>query len=190
MSPKVINLSLKDKKFLLELARKAIEAGLKNVPLKIDIKTIPERLKKKMCSFVTLTIDGNLRGCIGKLIPIKPLYLDVLENAEGAAFHDPRFCPLSREEFKKVKIEISILGPPQKIFYKDTKQLLGFLKKKKPGVILKKGFREATFLPQVWEELADPIEFLSHLSLKAGLLKDDWKEGAEIYIYYVEKISE
>lgn len=172
---------------LLQLARKTIEYYLKNKELKI-----PEELKKKYsekkASFVTLTKNKELRGCIGSLYPKQELWKDVKENVINATFHDPRFNPLTKQELEKIKIEISILTIPKKINFKDEKELLNKINKNM-GIILKKGFGTSTFLPQVWEEISDKKAFLEQLSLKAGLDKDAWK-NAEIYSYEVEKMRE
>jgi AmmeMemoRadiSam system protein A len=116
------------------------------------------------------------------------LWKDVVENAVNAGFSDFRFFPLNKSELKKIKIEVSVLTEPKKLEFKNEKELLEKLNKSM-GVILKKGFYTSTFLPQVWEELPNKIEFLEHLSLKAGLNKDAWK-NAEIFYYNVEIFRE
>jgi len=174
-------------KELLILAREAIKSGFDNKELKI-----PENIKKKnsekKASFVTLTKNGQLRGCIGSLYPHQELYKDVVENALHAAFDDYRFTPLKKSEFHEIKIEVSVLSIPKKIQFKNEKELLNKIEKNM-GIILKKGFNSATFLPQVWEEIPDKIDFLEELSLKAGMKKDDWKTS-EVYSYRVEKVKE
>jgi AmmeMemoRadiSam system protein A len=179
---------IKNKKLILNLARDAIQAKLENRELKTG--EIPDELKEERGTFVTLTIAGQLHGCIGHILPVQELYRDVIDNAQSAAFSDPRFPPLTKEEFKKVKIEVSILDLPQKFNYKSPDELIARLAQDKPGVILRKGPHQATFLPQVWEELPDAKEFLTHLCLKAGLDPEDWEEKTEISIYNVEKIEE
>ena len=183
-----LKLNTEDKKFLLELAREAIEAKLESREVRIP-ETIPENLQEKRGAFVTLTIDGKLRGCIGHLLPTQALYQDVIENARAAAFDDPRFAPLTADEFQRIKIEISALDLPQKFASKSPQDLLNFLAKNRPGVILKKGQHRATFLPQVWEDLPEPAEFLSHLCLKAGLPPDEWARGVEIETYRVTRLG-
>ncbi|MEM3088803.1 MAG: AmmeMemoRadiSam system protein A, partial [Candidatus Bathyarchaeia archaeon] len=110
-----MNLNEKEKKMLLDLAKKTIESELGHTKFKIEKEKIPSRLREKKATFVTLTIDGQLRGCMGHLLPSRELYLDVIENAKAAAFYDPRFLPLRKDEFSKIQIEISILSLPQKI---------------------------------------------------------------------------
>lgn len=172
---------------LLQLARKTIEYYLDNKELKIP-EELKKKYSKKQACFVTLTKNKELRGCIGSLYPKQELWKDIQENAINAAFHDFRFNPLTKEELKKIKIEISILTIPKKINFKNEKELLKKINKKM-GIILKKGFNNSTFLPQVWEEILDKQDFLEQLSLKAGLDKNAWK-NAEIYSYEVEKMRE
>lgn len=179
-------------KFLLKLARDAIKNRLfTGRNLKIDESKINEQLKENRGVFVTITIGSQLRGCIGHIVPVQELYKDVAENAINAAFDDPRFYPLSKDELDLIKIEISILSLPQKIDYKNTQDLLSKITPLKDGIILKKGFFQATYLPQVWEDLTDKNAFLSSLCLKAGLPSDEWKTGTlEVSRYSVEKFEE
>ncbi len=172
---------------LTQLARSALESEFLNkdfIP--------PEEIKKKysrLCAcFVTLKKDGELRGCIGSLAPLNPLWKDVCKNAVSAAFYDPRFLSLTKKELPKIKVEVSVLSENKKLNYKDEKDLLKKINNRM-GIILEKNNRTATFLPQVWEEVHDKIKFLEYLSLKAGLEKDAWKT-AEIYYYTVEKFEE
>ncbi|MFA5993308.1 MAG: AmmeMemoRadiSam system protein A [Candidatus Pacearchaeota archaeon] len=173
---------------LTQIARKTIELSFKGKTLELDKQTKEEYKEKRAC-FVTLTNKSNndLRGCIGSLIARQELWKDVQENALNAAFRDPRFTPLSESELDKIKLEVSILSPSKKLEYKDEKDLLNKINHKM-GLVLKKGFYSATFLPQVWSQLPEKIEFLQHLSLKAGLNKDAWKT-ADIF-YYTVKIEE
>jgi len=171
---------------LLILAREVIRAKLENKDYDLDF--ISREFKEKRGVFTTLTKSGELRGCIGFIQPIKSVYDSVKENALNAAFHDPRFKPLQKAELKDIKIEISILTLPTKVEFKEPKELLQKLKSH-PGVILEKSGHQATFLPQVWQELPDPTEFLEHLSWKAGLTTEAWK-SANISVYTVEKFEE
>jgi uncharacterized protein len=179
-----------EKLFLLDLARSSINYYLKNNKfIGTDIETLPsEQVKKELACFVTLTIDNNLRGCIGHLEAIQPLYLDIIENAVSAALNDYRFPQVSLEELEKIKIEISILTKPEILEYSSEADLLNKLQSK-PGVILSKNGYQSTFLPQVWEDLTDPKDFLEHLAIKAGLDRDEWKD-AEYKIYNVIKFQE
>jgi len=179
--------------FLLSLARRSIKHFLETHDyLKISETNLPSpELSKKQGTFVTLTIDEALRGCIGNIEPLNPIYQDILENAVSSAFYDPRFLPLSKDEFNHVKIEISLLSIPQKLDYKNSTELLEKLSHAKPGVILQKEMNKATFLPQVWEELPSALDFLSQLCLKAGLSADEWIMGElEVKSYTAEVFHE
>ena len=175
-----------NKKWLLGLARRAIESEFGGKKLKVF--SIPAEFRQKKACFVTLTKNGELRGCIGHLVSVQELYRDVIENARRAALMDYRFGPVDRAELPEIEIEISVLDQPQKYNYVNPGKLINYLAKNRPGVILKKGFNQATYLPQVWEELRTPEEFMGNLCLKAGLPFDEWKRVGEIEVYGVEKI--
>lgn len=179
--------SKEDKKFLLSLARKSIEYFMeKRELMHVDQEKINDKLKKKKGVFVTLEKHDMLRGCIGNIQPVEPLYLGVIKNAVAAAFYDPRFYPLQHEELKDLEIEISVLSEPKKIEYKNSDDLLKKIKAGKDGIIIKLGNRTATFLPQVWDKLKQKELFLSELCLKAGLRPDEWKKGKiDVYRYNV-----
>ena len=167
---------------LTELAHKTLEAHFQNKGFEPDKKTKEEYKGRKAC-FVTLTKDGDLRGCVGSLEARQELWRDVIENAISAGFYDSRFLPLRKEELKKVRIGVSVLSAPKKLDYKNAEDLLKKINKKM-GIILKKDFHSATFLPQVWEQISDKTNFLEQLSLKAGLNRDAWKT-ADISFYTV-----
>ena len=142
-------------------------------------------------TFVTLKIANRLRGCIGNISPTESILAGVRRNALNAAFHDPRFSPLPDDELDLVDIEISILTEPQPLEYSDATDLIAKLRANVDGVIIRKGSAGATFLPQVWEQLPRPEEFLAHLCLKAGLPADAWqKTGLEVLTYQVEYFEE
>lgn len=179
-------------KHLLNLARETIKNELdkKKIP-PIDWENISDKFKENLGTFVTLTIDGNLRGCIGHIIPRETLIEGVKENSINAAFRDPRFPPLAKREFEKIEIEVSILTYPEELTYKDGEDLLNKLRPGTDGVIIKKDFYEATFLPQVWEQLPSKEEFLSHLCMKAGLPANSWKEEKlHVSTYQVQAFEE
>lgn len=184
-------MNLIERNILLKIARAAIESPLSGKDQsEVLPEDLPPTLKKRGASFVTLTINGNLRGCIGNLTAVQPLYQDVAENAVSAAFNDPRFPPLSKEELSQITIEISVLSQPVSFHYGATAELVSYLQKNKPGLILQKGFHQATFLPQVWEDLPAPADFLAHLCLKAGLTADEWQKGQlRVFTYTVENFS-
>jgi AmmeMemoRadiSam system protein A len=180
-------------KYLISLARHTIEEKLtgKKSTLKDFMKNLPSKFYEKRGTFVTLTINGMLRGCIGHIIPQESVVDGVKENALNAAFRDPRFSPLRREELNKIRIEVSILTTPEPLEYEDAKDLLSKLRPGIDGVIIKKGFHQATFLPQVWEQLPNKEEFLTHLCIKAGLDGDAWrKEKLEVLTYQVQAFEE
>jgi len=176
---------------LLQIAKDAILSKFDG--RKIDreglIKRYPELLKKGAV-FVTIKERGALRGCIGSLIAHRPLIDDLVENAKSAAFKDPRFMPLSREEAEDIELEISILTPYQRVEYRDVEDLKKKIRPKVDGVVLKLNGYQATFLPQVWEDLSDFDTFFAHLCLKAGINPQGCLEAhPEIYTYQVEKVE-
>ncbi|MEM4499901.1 MAG: AmmeMemoRadiSam system protein A [Candidatus Woesearchaeota archaeon] len=186
---RVIKLNDEKKKLLLDLARKSIEYYLTHGKI-MQYKTDDEELNLKKGVFVTLTKHGLLRGCIGYLEGIKPLYQEVIENAVNAAFFDPRFEPLEKEELDEIDIEISILTEPKPLYYENSSDLLNKLSMDM-GVIIEHYGRTATFLPQVWEDLPNKELFLSELCRKAGLSPDTWKKSKiKVYIYRAEKFKE
>ncbi len=180
-------------KFLLKLARQTItqylETGEVPEPKPEDVPS--KKLTEKGACFTTLYDGDNLRGCIGSLERERPLVFDLIDNAVNAAIRDPRFHPLEKEELEKVKISISVLTEPEKKDFKSTEELLDFLVPGKHGLIIKKGWARATFLPVVWETLKTKEEFLSHLCMKAGLNADAWKEkGMEYFVYEAQEFTE
>jgi len=185
-------LSEDEGKYLLGVARKTIRNRLFDLEKPhIDRKEMPEVFRKRLGTFVTINMEGYLRGCIGHIIPREALIDGIRENAINAAFRDPRFPPLTKDEFDRIEIEISILTPPKKLSYTDAKDFLEKLRSGIDGLIIKKGSCEATFLPQVWEQLPKKEEFLSHLCLKAGLPADSWKtEKLQVSTYQVQAFEE
>ncbi len=175
---------------LLRLARQSIEQALRGQPPRLPADLDP-RLLEPGAVFVTLTLAGALRGCIGSLVAHRPLAEDVQQNALAAAFDDPRFSPLTADELPHVHIEISLLTPYRPLAYRDADELLRLLRPGIDGVLLESGWHRATFLPQVWEHFSDPQEFLAHLCLKAGLPANAWRwPQTRIYVYQVEKFEE
>ena len=149
---------------LLTIARESICNAIKNMPSKkIDLQYLPEALQAKGASFVTLTLQGNLRGCVGALTAYHALALDVSEHAVAAAVDDYRFSPVKEEEIPDLIIEISRLTEPVHLAYSIPNELPGKLQARKDGVILRYGSKRATFLPQVWDSLPFAEDFLSHL---------------------------
>jgi AmmeMemoRadiSam system protein B/AmmeMemoRadiSam system protein A len=177
---------------LVRLARQTIAEKLGKSSIKADPEDLKETaFQARRGTFVTLTIDKQLRGCIGNLDPGESILAGIKRNAINAAFHDPRFPPLKPAELDRVDIEVSILTEPYPLEYRDSKDLLAKLRVNVDGVILRKGSASATFLPQVWEQLPRPEEFLSHLCLKAGLSADTWRKShLEVLTYQVQYFEE
>lgn len=159
--------------------RESFQSMEKNVP---TIGNSPELLEKR-ATFVTLTKGGALRGCIGMLEACRPLAEDVAENAKAAAFHDPRFPPVTREEFDQIEFHISVLSPPEEIRFSSEADLLEQIRPGTDGLILQEGMRRGTFLPSVWEELPDKEVFWMHLKMKAGLPTDYWSDTLRVFRY-------
>jgi len=186
------SLSQKQGQVLVKLARKTIMQQLGQKISPDESRHLSDALKdrffKKRCgTFVTLKIDGRLRGCIGSLTANESIHTGIIKNALNAAFADPRFLPLTADEFEHVDIEISILTKPQPLEYTDYSDLLSKLRVNVDGVIIRKGRAVATFLPQVWKQLPEPQKFLSHLCAKAGLSVDSWKNTKlEVSTYQVQ----
>jgi AmmeMemoRadiSam system protein A len=172
---------------LLPIARAAISQVL-SVPYSAD-ETAPWLAEHGAC-FVTLTQDGELRGCIGSLQAHRPLLADVKSNAVSAALHDPRFTPLTVDELAITTVEISLLSTTQEMSVRDEADALAQLRPDIDGIIFEYGRYRSTFLPQVWESLAQPRQFLGMLRRKAGLPDDFWAEGVKLSRYTVTKWSE
>lgn len=176
---------------LLKIAHQAISDSF-NRTSTLDkqalLQAYPEFAKPK-ATFVTLTLDHQLRGCIGSLIAYRPLLDDLIHNAQAAAFDDPRFYPLSPEEFSRVKIEISLLSDPKPIMYENIDDLKRKVEVGIDGIILQKESHKATFLPQVWEQLPTFELFFSHLCQKAGLVPECLASHPDIWHYKVEKVK-
>jgi len=172
-----------DKQTLLQLARQSIEDSLNNSWQQVLASDYDSKLQVEAACFVTLTIKGNLRGCIGHLSAMQPLVLDVYENARSAAFNDPRFAPLTTSELKQVDIEISVLTPAQAMSFVDEADLLQQIRPGVDGLILEDMGRRGTFLPSVWEQLPDRQQFWQHLKLKASLPLNHWSDSVKVWRY-------
>jgi AmmeMemoRadiSam system protein A len=145
---------------LLAAAAQAIEFALKHgrAP-KISVDDVPRELQQHRATFVTLTLNNRLRGCVGTLSPRQPLIADTAANGYAAAFHDPRFPALMPSENERINLSVTLLGPETELSFTDEAALLG---------------KRAVFLPQVWKNLSDPADFLVELKLKAGWTRDHW----------------
>ena len=175
----------------LDIAKKSIEDALYHrhtIEREKIVEAYPE-LGEKGAVFVTLNLHGGLRGCIGSLTAYRPLIDDLIDNACSAAFKDPRFFPLSLQEFDDVEIEVSLLSPPEVVEYSSIADLKAKVRPGIDGVVLTLYGRRATFLPQVWDELPDFDLFFSHLCQKAGLESSCLAEHPKIELYQVEKMK-
>jgi AmmeMemoRadiSam system protein A len=188
----VQNLTQAEQVLLLNIARQAIENAVQGQPLpELNRDALPPPLMALGASFVTLTIEGRLRGCIGTLDAYQPLAQDVQEHAVAAALQDFRFPPVKLAELSLIRIEVSALTPRTPLTYSGPQDLLAKLRPGVDGVILQDGLRKATFLPQVWEQLPDPVEFLTHLCMKMGAPGDRWqKKSLDVFIYQVQEFQE
>jgi len=180
---------------LLKLARQTIKdkLGAAAEPASADLLAAlnDDRFSLPCGTFVTLKIKGQLRGCIGNLTSTDTVLVGVRRNAVNAALRDPRFSPLSIDELARTQIEVSILSEPQPLTYRGGQDLVQKLCPHVDGVIIRKGHASATFLPQVWEQLPRPEDFLTHLCRKAGLPSDAWKNSElEVLTYQVQYFEE
>lgn len=172
---------------LLRVARESIAHGLRHGrPLLTDADYYPPALRVPRASFVTLEIDGELRGCIGTLEAHRPLLEDVAANAFNAAFRDPRFPPLHTEELPRLDIHISVLSAPEPLEFDNEGDLIAQLRPGADGLILSAPGHRGTFLPSVWDALPRPEEFLRQLKRKAGLPADYWSADIAVERYTAE----
>ncbi len=180
-------LSDTERSLLLQLARASITHGLAHGnPIAVSLHDYPQHLRVPGASFVTLHRYGQLRGCIGSLEAHRPLVEDIAHNAHAAAFHDPRFPPLTPAELAELKIHIAILQPAQAMAFHSEADLLAQLRPGIDGLILQDGAHRATFLPAVWESLPEPRAFLNELKRKAGLRMDYWSDSIQAWRYTTE----
>jgi len=178
------------RRYLLDTAEAAIRNGLAHGrPPAPMTKEAPAPLHEPGASFVTLTRNGELRGCIGTLEAVRPLLADVAQNAYAAAFEDPRFPPLTEEELPGLTLQISLLSAPRPLHFRSEEELLMQLRPGIDGLILQDRGRRGTFLPTVWESLPDRKEFLAHLKMKAGLPPDWWSDTLQVERYTTESFS-
>jgi AmmeMemoRadiSam system protein A len=186
--PEIVN--QRDGQLLLDLARESIKQGLPGGcdPV-VDLHGLPDSLSKPGASFVTLILGDQLRGCIGHLEATQPLLKDVVENANRAAFSDPRFAPLTTKEFEYVELSISILSSPEPILFTSEDDLLTKIRPGIDGLILKQGAYQGTFLPSVWQSLPRSVEFLRRLKLKAGLHEEYWSDSVQVLRYTTQQIN-
>ena len=172
---------------LIRIARSAIarELGIEK-----SAREDEPWLREPGATFVTLTQAEALRGCIGTLQAHRPLLEDVKANAVAAAFRDPRFQPLSPQEFDRTQVEVSLLSALERVAFDAEHDAISKLRPGVDGVVLEYGYHRSTYLPQVWQDIPDPAEFLAHLKLKAGLPPDFWSAEVKLSRYTVSKFRE
>ncbi|MCX7108660.1 MAG: AmmeMemoRadiSam system protein A [Proteobacteria bacterium] len=183
-------LSEGQQRYLMDLALASIRHGLKHgSPVPVDLTGLAAELKSLRATFVTLQIQGQLRGCIGRLEASRPLAEDIADNAYAAAFQDPRFPPLRENELEGLEIHLSLLTPAEPMEFTSEQNLLDQLQPGVDGLILAEGSRRGTFLPSVWEQLPTPGEFLEHLKRKAGLPASHWSDSLKVWRYRTEVVE-
>ena len=178
--------------FLLAVARKRLaQAATEKWLPGLTVEGVPEALREARGCFVTLNKNGKLRGCIGYIFPVKPLYEAVADNTVNAALRDSRFPPVKADELAEINIEISVLTVPEKLAFSSPEDLLARLRPNVDGVVLRFGQRQATYLPQVWQQIPNREAFLGYLSAKAGMPSTAWrKEGMTVLTYQAEVFHE
>ncbi len=172
---------------LLPIARASI-AGVFGQALEADEDAI--WLQEQAACFVTLTQQGQLRGCIGTLEAHRSLLEDIKHNAQAAAFKDSRFSPLTNDELNDTEIEVSLLSPMQALVFSNEQEAQAQLQPGIDGVVFEFGHYRSTFLPQVWQQLPDVEVFMAQLKHKAGLTPDFWEDQVKLSRYTVSKWKE
>jgi AmmeMemoRadiSam system protein A len=183
---------LEERDLLLKLARRTLEESVRENRLpQVTATEFPPLLQETRACFVTLTKADTLRGCIGHIYPMEPLYEAVMHNARNAALRDPRFSPVTADELDEIRIELSVLTAPTPLEFGSPEELLAGLEPRRDGVVLNIDGSRATYLPQVWEQLPEKIAFLDSLARKAGAGAADWrKPGVTVSTYRVEAFHE
>ncbi|MCX7886552.1 MAG: AmmeMemoRadiSam system protein B [Verrucomicrobiae bacterium] len=191
-APQPERFSREERKQLLQLARQTLEEVVRTGKLpKVDETKLPGKFLENSGCFVTLTKHGQLRGCVGHILPQEPLYKAVMDNARNAALNDHRFPPVQSAELNDIHIEISVLTVPRQLTFTSAEDLLNKLQPHRDGVVLQIQGRAATYLPQVWAQLPDKVRFLNSLAEKAGCAADSWRQpGTQVFTYQVEAFHE
>ena len=175
---------------LLTIAKESIAYGLKHgQALNVNSHDFTAALQAVRATFVTLEISGQLRGCIGMLEAVRPLVVDIAENAFAAAFKDPRFPLLTAAEYPQLEIHLSILSATEPMQFESETDLITQIRPNIDGLIIQEGQQRGTFLPSVWEALPKPEEFLRHLKQKAGLPSNYWSDTLTVSRYQCQLIS-
>lgn len=173
--------------FVIDISKKSILSGFQLG--NFEISGYPCVFEQSWASFATLELNSNLRGCIGSIIAHRSLIDDLRSNAHSAAFKDPRFEPLTRQEFDKIKISVSLLSQPERIIFDTEQELLDKITPYEDGIIIRDGNYQSVYLPVVWEDLPDKQEFLKSLKLKAGMSEDYFTETLQAFKFKTVKIN-
>jgi len=180
-----------DRKRLLEVARHSIEYAMAHgIPAPTRADDAPSKLAEMRACFVTLRLRGELRGCIGNIEASQPLIVEVADRAFAAANRDPRFSPIGADELEQLEISISVLSPPELLSVTSEEELIHTLRPGVDGLILQEATSRGVFLPAVWEQLPNPVEFLKHLKTKAGLGEDYWSDSLELWRFETESFGD
>lgn len=186
-----MKLDAKTRKLLFQLAWQSLEHGLEHgSALEPSLADLPKAVRVPAACFVTLHKHGELRGCIGSLQATEPLARAVAHSAFSAGFRDPRFPPLHRNELGQLELEISVLGPMQDMNVSTEQQLLAALRPGVDGLLLEEQWRHAVYLPSVWEQLPDPLQFVQQLKLKGGWRADYWSSAMRARRFQTELICQ
>jgi len=185
--PPTLNSAERD--VVLQLASDSIRTQLATGhPLTINQAEYTPILQRETATFVTLLLDGQLRGCCGSVLPVEPLVVNVGRSASSAAFHDPRFESLMPNELPLLELHVSLLSHPLPIHYQDESDLLSQLRPDTDGLILRYLSLKGVFLPSVWKHISSRSEFLNQLKIKAGLPPIFWSSNIHVQRFTVEEI--
>jgi AmmeMemoRadiSam system protein A len=183
-------LTEQQQKLLVQIAKDSIAHGLEyGTPLAVAAKDYPAELQEIRATFVTLEIAKQLRGCIGMLEAVRPLVVDIAQNAFSAAFRDYRFPQLSKAEYPQLEIHLSILSQSEPMTFESEQDLIKQLRPHVDGLIMQEGGRRGTFLPSVWDSLPEPKQFLQQLKIKSGLPSHYWSDTLQVFRYTCDIIS-
>jgi uncharacterized protein len=188
-----MSLATPERRELLALARASIDSALSNgrsALAPFSGGAVGPGLAVRRSSFVTLRRGEELRGCCGTLEAPRPLAEDVWRNAWAAAFNDHRFTPLTAAEWPHVNVHLSLLTPPEPLDVTSEEQLLALLRPSIDGLILESDIGRATFLPAVWEQIPEPVQFVRHLKMKAGWPATYWSNRVRVFRYGTESFGE
>jgi AmmeMemoRadiSam system protein A len=175
---------------LLSVAHASVEHGLRTGrPLEVEPGDYDPALREPRATFVTLRIEGELRGCTGSLEAVNPLVVDVARSAHRSAFEDPRFPAVDADEIPRLAFHISVLSPLEPLPAESEAALRASLRPGIDGLVLREGARSGTFLPSVWVGLPSPDRFLQELKRKAGLPLDYWSPTLRFERYTVEEFG-